>query len=226
LVPEKELAPDFLEGVRNFKIRGSSGKLNIALDRLPDFPALRDEPTLKRGGIMISESMEYMERGYDDWKRGTWSKKPFLDIVLPSTLDPTMAPPDQHYMSVFVQYVPAKLADGDWTPEKRDAFGETVLSTIEAHCPGIRESILDCWVRTPWDLENEVGLTEGNIFQGELTLDQLLFNRPLPGYAQYRGPLRGLYMCGSSTHPGGGVMGAPGANAAREVLVDIGRRVV
>jgi phytoene dehydrogenase-like protein len=224
LVPEKELEPEFLDGVRNFKIRGSSGKLNIALDRKPEFSALKDKPALLRGGIMIADSREYMERGYDDWKRGTWSKEPFLDIVLPSVLDPTMAPPGQHYMSVFVQYAPPHLADGDWTPEKREAFGETVLNTIEAHSPGFRDSVLDCWVRTPWDLENEVGLTEGNIFQGELTLDQLLFNRPFPGYAQYRGPLAGLYMCGSSTHPGGGVMGAPGANAAREVLLDAGRR--
>ncbi|WP_455372524.1 phytoene desaturase family protein [Limibacillus halophilus] len=223
LVPRDALESDFVEQVENFKIRGSSGKLNIALDRLPDFPAIKDEPMLRRGGIMIGGDMEYMERGYDDWKRGTWSQEPFLDIVLPSTLDPTMAPPGQHYMSVFVQYVPPFLADGPWTPEKRDAFGEAVLKKIEQHSPGFRDSILDCWVRSPWDLENEVGLTEGNIFQGELTLDQLLVNRPIPGYAQYRGPIKGLYMSGSSNHPGGGVMGAPGANAARELLYDLGK---
>ena len=179
---------------------------------------------LARGGIILGPSLEYLERGYDDWKRGTWSQKPFLDIVLPSVLDPTMAPPGKHYMSVFVQFVPPTLADGPWTDEKRDAFGETVLGTIESVCPGFRKLILDCWVRTPADLEADVGLTEGNIFQGELTLDQLLFNRPLPGYAQYRGPVKGFYMCGSSTHPGGGVMGAPGANAAREILLDLKRR--
>jgi phytoene dehydrogenase-like protein len=115
------------------------------------------------------------------------------------------------------------LADGPWTPEKREAFGKTVIDTIEDYAPGFKDLVLDAWVRTPADIENEVGLTEGNIFQGELTLDQLLFNRPIPGYAQYRGPSRGFYMCGSSTHPGGGVMGAPGANAAREILTDLKR---
>ncbi|MGD8810099.1 MAG: NAD(P)/FAD-dependent oxidoreductase, partial [Gammaproteobacteria bacterium] len=225
-VPHEALDPDFLQQVRNFKIRGSSGKLNIALDGLPRFPALDDEPLLRSAGLMIGGSLEYQERAYDDWKNGMWSRKPFLDVVIPSTIDPTMAPPGKHYMSVFVQYVPPTLADGPWTPEKRDAFGKTVLDTIGEHSPDFKDLILDVWVRSPWDLENEVGLTEGNIFQGELTLDQLLFNRPIPGYAQYRGPLKGLYMCGSSTHPGGGVMGAPGANAAREMLHDFKRRAV
>jgi phytoene dehydrogenase-like protein len=223
LVPREALEDDFVEQVKNFKIRGSSGKLNIALDAMPEFTAIKDEPMLQRGGIIVGGEMDYMERGYDDWKRGEWSREPFLDIVLPSTLDPTMAPPGKHYMSVFVQYVPPFLADGPWTAEKRDAFGETVIKTIERHCPNIRDIMLDCWVRSPWDLENEVGLTEGNIFQGELTLDQLLFNRPIPGYAQYRAPVEGLYMSGSSNHPGGGVMGAPGANAARELLRDLGK---
>jgi phytoene dehydrogenase-like protein len=224
IFPQNELEPSFISQVVNFKIRGSSGKLNIALDGLPDFAPFRDDALLARGGIILGPSLEYLERGYDDWKRGTWSQKPFLDIVLPSVLDPTMAPPGKHYMSVFVQFVPPTLADGPWTDAKRDAFGETVLATIESVCPGFRKLILDCWVRTPADLEAEVGLTEGNIFQGELTLDQLLFNRPLPGYAQYRGPVKGFYMCGSSTHPGGGVMGAPGANAAREILLDLKRK--
>src|ERR1017187_10560609 len=124
---------------------------------------------------------------------------------------------------VFVQYAPYELADGPWTAEKRTAFGATVIDTIAAQSPDFKRLILHAEIRTPWDLENEVGLTEGNIFQGELTMDQLLFNRPLPGYAQYRSPVRGLYMCGSSTHPGGGVMGAPGANAARAVLKDLGK---
>ena len=126
-------------------------------------------------------------------------------------------------MSVVVQYCPYQHADGDWTPERRAAFGETVLATIGEHSPDFRSMVLHAEVRTPWDIEREVGLTEGNIFQGELTLDQLLFNRPVPGYAQYRTPLKGLYMCGSSTHPGGGVMGAPGANAAAAILADLGR---
>jgi len=134
-----------------------------------------------------------------------------------------MTPNGKHYMSVFVQYCPYELADGGWTDEKRKGFGATVIDTIARHSPNFKDLILHAEIRTPWDIENEVGLTEGNIFQGELTMDQLLFNRPIPGYAQYRSPVPGLYMCGSSTHPGGGVMGAPGANAARAVLRDCGR---
>jgi phytoene dehydrogenase-like protein len=144
-------------------------------------------------------------------------------MMIPSLTDPTMAPPGKHYMSVFVQYVPPRLADGEWTDEKRDAFGRTVLDKIAEYSPNFKDLILHAEVRTPRELEAEVGLTEGNIFQGELTMDQLLFNRPVPGYAQYRSPVKRLYMCGSSTHPGGGVMGAPGANAAREILRDLKR---
>jgi len=222
LMPPESLAEDFRRQVQHFKIRGSSGKLNIALDRAPRFPAIPDTaPELASGTITVSPSMTYLERGYDDWKRGTWSRQPFLDISVPSLIDPTVAPEGGHMMTVFVQYVPPKLAEGDWTPERRDAFAETVLSTIEDHAPGFRDTIVDLETRTPYELETEVGLTEGNIFQGELTLDQLLFNRPVPGYAQYRGPLKRFYMCGSATHPGGGVMGAPGYNAAREILRDL-----
>ncbi|MBP5855717.1 NAD(P)/FAD-dependent oxidoreductase [Marivibrio halodurans] len=224
LAPRKHLPGAFVDQVERFKIRGSSGKLNIALDALPDVPALRHDPKLMRGGLNVGDSLEYLERAYDDWKNGTWSKKPYLDIFIPSTLDSSMAPPGKHYMSVFVQYAPPTLADGPWTAESRQAFGDTVLDTIESYMPGFRKLVLDAWVRTPADIEAEVGLTEGNIFQGELTLDQLLFNRPVPGYAQYRSPIRGFYMCGSSTHPGGGAMGAPGANAAREMLHDLKRR--
>jgi phytoene dehydrogenase-like protein len=126
-------------------------------------------------------------------------------------------------MSVFVQYCPYQLAAGPWTAEKRAAFGATVIDAIAQQSPNFKNLILHAEIRTPWDIENEVGLTEGNIFQGELTLDQLLFNRPIPGYAQYRSPIQGVYMCGASTHPGGGVMGAPGANAARAVLRDLRR---
>ncbi|HSH43126.1 MAG TPA: NAD(P)/FAD-dependent oxidoreductase [Arenicellales bacterium] len=224
LMPGEVLPDDFRDSIEHFKIRGSSGKLNIALDRAPRFTAIPDSaPELACGTITISPDMEYLERGYDDWKRGTWSRRPFLDISVPSMIDPTVAPEGGHMMTVFVQYVPPALASGDWTPEQRDAFADTVLSTIEEQAPGFRDSIVDLETRTPHELEAEVGLTEGNIFHGELTLDQLLFNRPVPGYAQYRGPLGGFYMCGSATHPGGGVMGAPGHNAAREILRDLKR---
>ena len=226
LMPKDKLPQRFREDIERYRIRGSSGKVNIALDRAPNFEAIpNDLPELNQGTITVSPDMEYLERGYDDWKSGTWSQRPFLDISVPSLIDPTVAPEDGHMMTVFVQYVPPRLADGEWTPEKRDAFGDTVLSTIEDHAPGFRDSIVDLEVRTPHELEQEVGLTEGNIFHGELTLDQLLFNRPVPGYAQYRGPLGGFYMCGSSTHPGGGVMGAPGYNAAQEILADLRKKV-
>lgn len=219
----KDLEPAFLEKCRRFKIRGSSGKLNIALDTLPEFTALRGNPELIRADMHLVDSIERLERAYDDWKDGTWSRDPYVDMLIPSLTDPTMAPPGKHFMSVFVQYVPPKVNGRDWTDEDRDAFGETVLNQIENHAPGFRDRVLHAEVRTPRELENEVGLTEGNIFQGELTMDQLLFNRPIPGYAQYRGPVEGLWMCGSSNHPGGGVMAAPGANAAREILKDLRR---
>jgi len=221
-VEAKHLPDDFLHRVRNFKIRGSSGKLNIALDGLPDFPCIPEDCQARRGDLHVIDSIERLERAYDDWKAGTWSRDPYVDMLIPTQTDPTMTPPGKHFMSVFVQYCPPKLADGDWTPEKREAFGKTVIDSIAKYSPNFKDLILHAEVRTPKELEEEVGLTEGNIFQGELTLDQLLFNRPVPGYAQYRTPIRGLYLCGSSAHPGGGVMGAPGANAARELLRDVG----
>lgn len=223
-VDEKELPRDFVDLVRRFKIRGSSGKLNIALDGLPHFPALPPDSPAIKGDMHISETMDDIERGYDDWKAGRWSSHPYVDMLMPSIIDPTMAPEGKHYMSVFVQYAPYHLADGPWTAEKRQAFGDTVINAIAEHSPNFKSLIRHAEIRSPWDIENEIGLTEGNIFQGELTMDQLLFNRPIPGYAQYRSPIKGLYMCGSSTHPGGGVMGAPGANAARTVLSDLGKK--
>jgi len=224
LVSEPDLPEEFVHQVKHFKIRGSSGKLNIALDGLPSFPAIPAGAPCIRGDLHVIDTIEMMERAYDDWKAGIWSRAPYLDMLIPSQIDPTMAPDGKHYMSVFVQYCPYELASGPWDDGKRAAFGETVISSITRHSPDFRNLILHAEIRTPWDIENEVGLTEGNIFQGELTMDQLLFNRPVPGYAQYRSPVQGLFMCGSSTHPGGGVMGAPGANAAREILRDLGRK--
>ncbi|MHA6642545.1 phytoene desaturase family protein [Mesorhizobium sp. A623] len=223
LVEEKELPDIFLRRVKNFKIRGSSGKVNIALDSMPEFPALpKDSPCL-RGDLHFTDSVERMERAYDDWKAGTWSADPMLDMMIPTTLDPTMAPPGKHFMSCFVQYAPPQIAGREWTDADRDGFAESVISQIADYSPGFRDRIIHMEVRTPREIEAEVGLTEGNIFQGELTFDQLLFNRPVPGYAQYRSPVGGLYMCGSSTHPGGGVMGAPGRNAAAEILRDLAK---
>ncbi len=222
-VDAAHLPTEFRRAVENFKIRGSSGKLNIALDALPTFPAIPAGSPSIRGDLHITDTVEMMERAYDDWKAGTWSQVPYVDMLIPSQIDPTMAPDGKHYMSVFVQYCPYELAAGPWNADRRQAFGNTVMEAIGRHSPDFRKLVLHAEIRTPWDIENEVGLTEGNIFQGELTMDQLLFNRPVPGYAQYRTPVKGLYMCGSSTHPGGGVMGAPGANAAREILREFGK---
>lgn len=220
-VDETELPADFVKKVGNFKIRGSSGKLNIALDRAPRFTALPEGAPNIKGDMHFTDSIEKMERAYDDWKAGIFSRDPFQDMMIPTMIDPTMAPPGKHFMSSFVQYAPPKIEGRDWTDADRDAFGKACIDQIEAYAPGFRDSILHVEIRTPRELEAEVGLTEGNIFQGELTFDQLLFNRPVPGYAQYRSPIKDLWMCGSSTHPGGGVMGAPGRNAATEVLKDI-----
>jgi phytoene dehydrogenase-like protein len=222
-VDEAELPGAFLKRVRNFKIRGSSGKLNIALDRAPKFTALPEGSPFMKGDMHFTDSIEKMERAYDDWKAGHFSRDPFQDMMIPTMLDPTMTPPGKHFMSCFIQYAPPKIEGNDWTDQDRDAFAETVLNQIEAHAPGFKSSVLHYEVRTPRELEKEVGLTEGNIFQGELTFDQLLFNRPVPGYAQYRSPIRDLWICGSSTHPGGGVMGAPGRNAASEILRDMAK---
>ncbi|MGH8263274.1 MAG: phytoene desaturase family protein [Steroidobacterales bacterium] len=223
LFDARDLSPELVKRARDFKIRGSSGKLNISLDGLPDFPAMGKDNPLHAGDLHFLDSLERYERAYDDWKSGTWSKDPYLDLLIPSLTDPTMAPPGKHEMSVFVQYAPVKVHGRDWTDADRDAFRETVFDQIARYSPNFRSLVLHAEVRTPKELEAEVGLTEGNIFQGELTFDQLLFNRPFPGFAQYRGPVRGMYLCGSATHPGGGVMAAPGANAAREILIDLAK---
>ncbi len=169
----------------------------------------------------FTDSIERMEKAYDDWKAGRWSRDPFQDTMIPTLIDPTMTPPGKHFMSCFVQYAPPKINGGEWTDKDRDEFGKTVINQIASYAPGFKDLILHMEVRTPRELEREVGLTEGNIFQGELTFDQLLFNRPVPGASQYRSPIKDLWMCGSSTHPGGGVMGAPGRNAAAEILRDL-----
>ena len=224
LFDPQDLNKKLLKQVDNFKFNGSSGKLNIALDGLPEFPAMGKNNPLIYADMHFIDSLERIERAYDDWKNGRWSQDPYCDTLIPTLTDPTMAPPGKHYMSVFVQYAPPKLATGEWTDEDREGFGKTVIDQIGEYSPNFKDLIVHAEIRTPQDIEDEVGLTEGNIFQGELTMDQMFFNRPFPGYAQFRGPVKGFYMCGSSTHPGGGVMAAPGANAAREMLLDLKRK--
>jgi phytoene dehydrogenase-like protein len=224
LVDSGELDDEFLQEVRRYKFRGSSGKVNLALDRLPDFTSLPGVGEHLRGAISFSPSVDYMERAYDDAKYGRFSRRPYIDMVIPTLVDPSMAPPGKHIVSCFVQYAPYHLAEGEWDAAARDAFGEAVIDTIEERAPRIRDLILHRQVLTPLDLEREFGLSEGNIFQGELSLEQLFFNRPVPGYARYRTPVKGLWLNGSATHPGGGIMGAPGRIAALELLKEKKRR--
>ncbi len=219
LVEKGALDESFLGDVRRYKLRGSSGKVNLALDGLPDFKVLPGTGAHLFGAISMSPSIDYMERAYDDAKYGDFSRQPYMDVVIPSLTDSSLAPPGKHVMSCFVQYAPYKLREGTWD-EKREAFGDTVVETLARHAPNLKSLIRHRQVLTPLDLERDFGLTEGNIFQGELSLEQLFFLRPVPGWARYRTPLRGLYMCGSATHPGGGIMGAPGRLGALEMLKD------
>jgi phytoene dehydrogenase-like protein len=215
-----ELPDDFVTDVRRYKYRGSSGKVNLALDGLPNFTCLPGAGPHLRGAISMSPSVDYMEQAYDDAKYGRFSRRPYVDIVIPSLTDTSVAPPGKHVMSCFVQYAPYHLRDGNWD-DQREAFGDAVIDTISEYAPNLKSLILHRQVLTPLDLERELGLTEGNIFQGELTLEQLFFLRPVPGWAQYATPIQRLYMCGSATHPGGGIMSAPGRNAALRVLKDL-----
>jgi phytoene dehydrogenase-like protein len=217
MIEPKHLDSDFREEVMRYKYRGSSGKVNLALDGLPNFTCMPGDGNHLRGAISVSPSVEYMERAYDDAKYGNYSRRPYIDMVIPSLTDPSVAPAGKHVMSCFVQYAPYKLKEGNWD-EKKEAFGDTVIDTIAEYAPNIKNLIVGRQVVTPLDLEREWGLTEGNIFQGELSLEQLFFLRPVPGWAQYKTPIKNLYMCGSATHPGGGIMGAPGRLAALEIL--------
>jgi phytoene dehydrogenase-like protein len=225
LVEPGTLEPEFEDEVRRFKFRGSSGKVNLAVDRLPDFRCLPGPGEHLRGAISFSPSIDEMEQAYDDAKFGRFSRKPYVDMIIPTLVDPTMAPPGKHVISCFVQYAPYQLAPelGTWD-DQREAFGDAVVDRIAEFAPNIRDIILFRNVQTPLDIERTTGLTEGNIFQGELTLEQLFFNRPVPGYARFRTPIGGLWLSGSSTHPGGGIMGANGRIAALEVLRSLGRK--
>jgi phytoene dehydrogenase-like protein len=226
LLETGHLAPEFEQEVRRYKFRGSSGKVNLALDALPNFTCLPGTGEHLRGAISFSPSPDYMERAYDDAKYGRFSRRPYIDMIIPTLVDPSMAPPGKHVMSCFVQYAPYHLAEGEWDDAARDAFGETVIDTIAERAPNIRDIVLHKQVLTPLDIEREFGLTEGNIFQGELSLEQLFFNRPVPGWARYRTPIKDLWMCGSATHPGGGIMGAPGRIAALELLGSKAKKAV
>ncbi len=219
LVDPRELPTDLVEAIRRFRFQGTSAKVNFALDGVPRYPALGDRTDQYRGFTNIGPSMEYLERAFDDAKYGWYSKRPYLDCAVQSTVDPDMAPPGKAVMSCFVQYAPYQLRESDWDTE-RDGLGDTVQATLESFFPGFGDLVLQREVRTPLDIERTVGLSEGNIFAGEFLAPQMYFFRPAPGWSQYRTPIDGYYQCGSGTHPGGCVMGAPGKLAAQAVLKD------
>jgi phytoene dehydrogenase-like protein len=217
LLEPQALPAELVEGIRRYKFRGSSGKVNLALAGLPNFTCMPGVGPHLRGAVSISPSLDYLERAYDDAKYGEFSEHPYMDIVIPSMIDPGMAPPGKHVMSIFVQYAPYAL-NGGWNDAKREAFGDAVVKTLAHYAPNLPSLILHRQVLTPHDIEQITGLSEGNIFQGELALQQLFFLRPVPQWAKYRTPIHGYWQCGAGTHPGGGIMGGSGRLAALEIL--------
>ena len=225
LMSAGDLPADFVQAVRHIDYASASCKINIALSELPDFTALPGTAPgpQHRGTIHISPTMEYIERAYDDAKYGYPSKQPIIEATIPSVLDDTLAPPGKYVMSMFTQYFPYKLAPGLQLEEEKEKYADRCFEMMERFAPNFRRAVIHRQVLSPVDLERRFGLTGGNIMQGVMSLSSLSFMRPVPGYADYRTPVRGLYLCGAATHPGGGVMGACGYNAAREIRRDLGR---
>jgi hypothetical protein len=219
LVDPRELPTDLVEAIGRFRFQGTSAKVNFALDGLPQFPALAGRDDHFRGFTNIGPSMEYLERAFDEGKYGWYSSRPYLDCAIQSTIDPDMAPPGKHVMSCFVQYAPYHLKGSDWDTERQN-LGDTIQRTVESFFPGFSDLILHREVVPPLDIERGPGLSEGNIFAGEFLAPQMYSFRPAPGYADYRTPITGYYQCGSGTHPGGCVMGAPGKMAAQRIVKD------
>ncbi len=225
LVEKGVLDAEFVQAIRNFRVQGSSIKVNCALSELPDWKAIPgQDPRAPHQQAMfeLAPSIEYLERAYDDLKYGRPSKRPMIDGNIASTMDDSLCPKGHHVMSLFVQYGPYKLKEGTWD-QIREKVGDDIIDTMAEYAPNIKKAIIAREVLSPYDLETIFGLTEGNIFHGEMTPDQLFFLRPVPRWANYRTPVRGLYLCGSGAHPGGGVMGAPGRNCSREILKDLRR---
>lgn len=219
LIDSKDLPADFVEGIRKFRTEGTSLKMNLALRGLPDFKALPG-PGPHHGATMhICPSVEYIERAWDDAKYGKPSQSPLIEMTIPTMYDKSLAPEGHHIMGIFLQYAPYTLKNTTWEQE-REPYTQRILDVIEEYCPNIRDIVVERQTLSPWDLEQRFGIAGGNIFHGEMSLDQMFVLRPLAGSARYRTPLKGLYLCGSGAHPGGGVMGAPGHNCAREILKD------
>jgi phytoene dehydrogenase-like protein len=220
LIDETELDAEFLDGIRKFRSEGTSLKMNLALSGLPEFRALPGAPGPQHRATMhICPSIDYIERAWDDAKYGRPSHSPLIEMTIPTMYDPSLAPEGRHIMGVFLQYAPYTLKETTWD-QQREPYAERILDVIEEYCPNIRKIVVERQTLTPLDLERRFGLTGGNIFHGEMSLDQMFVLRPMAGWARYRTPLAGLYLCGSGAHPGGGVMGAAGHNAAREILKD------
>ena len=218
-----ELEPDFLLKLGGYRSTGTVAKVNLALSAAPRFTALSGDRALMTGRIHIGPEIDYLERAYDAAKYGEMSAEPYLDVVIPTMADPSLAPEGKHVVSIHSQFAPYALKEGDWS-SRRDEIADRVVSTLSQYAPGIEELILARQVFSPVDLEATFGLTGGHIHHGEASLEQIFTFRPLIGYAQYRTPIEGLYLCGAGTHPGAGVTGAPGANAARETARDLKRR--
>jgi phytoene dehydrogenase-like protein len=223
LVDPIELPPSFAMKLRHYRSSGTSAKLNLALDALPTFSALGNSPDRNAalaGRIHIGPGIDYLERAFDDSKYGDFSRAPYLDLSIPSILDDSLAPAGKHVMSIYMQFAPYRLKQGDWN-QQRDALADTIIKTVAAYAPDLPGKILARQILTPQDLETTYGLTGGHPFHGELALDQIFTMRPQLGWARYRTPVERLYLCGSGTHPGNGITGASGANAAREILKDL-----
>jgi phytoene dehydrogenase-like protein len=219
LMDARLLPPDFAEAINRIGYESASLKINVALAELPRFRAAPTEGGSfhLRGTTHVCPDQDYIERGYDDAKYGRPSRDPILECTIPSVVDPTVAPPGKHLMSMFIQYAPYKLREGNWD-ELKDGFADRCFDILNEYAPNFKSAVIDRQVLTPLDLERTFGLTGGNIFQGAMSLNQLFLFRPVPGWTQYRTPIKGLYLCGSAAHPGGGVMGIAGWNAAREML--------
>lgn len=221
LIDPVYLDPNFLLKIRNYRATGISAKINLALSGLPSFSALEGQDARAKlsGRIHIGPDIDYLERAFDAAKYGDYSTQPYMDITVPSLTDPGLAPGGAHVMSVYVQYAPYKLKEGDWN-SRREEIADTVIKELNRYAPNLEELIVARQVITPLDLEQTYGLSGGHIHHGEQSLDQFFTFRPIIGWAQYRTPIKGLYLCGAGTHPGGGVTGGPGANAAREIVKD------
>jgi phytoene dehydrogenase-like protein len=225
LVDPVELEPDFREKIRAYRAKGAAAKLNLALSALPRFAALEGagaaEAAAKLSGrVHVGPDIDYLERAYDAAKYGDFSPAPYLDITVPTLTDPALAPAGRHVLSVYAQFAPYDLKEGDWAT-RREEFADAIVRTIADYAPGVEGLIVARQLITPADLESEYGLSGGHSLHGEMSLDQFYAFRPVIGWAQYRTPIAGLYLCGAGTHPGGGVTGLPGANASREILKDL-----